>query len=158
MPKELRILYNYTSFLHSPDSDIPVMEDNHTLKQLLDTLFAQKDLKSWTVHDNKSATYVTLRFFSKIPATREIQDTVPNVTTYTRKSNYQVSRDRQRLENHHNKRNTRSQTNEDTEHVELKRGEHDYAVESSSGLSPVMSLGSQMDRSCESTSSNEPME
>ena len=71
------------------------MENYTTLKQLLETLFDQKDLKSWTVHDNTLGTICTLRFadVSTASATRA----TPVSKTFKQKSKYQVQRDKERL-------------------------------------------------------------
>jgi len=98
------------------------MEDYKVLKQLLESMFEQNDLKSWTTHGFRDKCLLTLRFSAKVnngstnPTTRE-------TVTFRKKSQYQISRDRQRLENFSNTRKTRSQTTAETEHVELKRGE-----------------------------------
>ena len=123
------------------------------LKQLLDTLFEQKDLKSWTTHENKVGTVLTLRFGSIETATRDTPEhshNVPKVRTYKQKSAYQLNRDRQRMETFSNNRKTRSQTNSDTDHVELRRGDVDLSPYSNPGLSPVR-LSSEVSESDETS-------
>ena len=85
------------------------MDDNHILKELLESLFSNKDLKSWTCHDNNNGSTVTLRFVDASAATRGNQS-VAKTTTYRQKSPKQIARDKDRRENFHNRVNTRSRT------------------------------------------------
>ena len=135
------------------------MENYNTLKTLLDSLFEQKDISSWTVHENKSATQVILRFSNSSSATRENSTTresdmsAPRTTVFRRKSESQVKRDRQRREHFYTKRITRSQTTEDPNRVELLRGKPDDDALSAGvpAMSPELGVGPS------STSSDEPM-
>ena len=123
------------------------MEDYKVLKSLLDLLFEECDLKSWTTHENKNGNTVTLRFASVKTATRET--TNPNtrencesagetkVKTFKQKSAYQLKRDKKRMEEFHNERLSRSKTNSDTLHMELRRGDLDDSPQNNMCISPV---------------------
>ena len=110
------------------------MEDYSTLKQLLESLFDEKDLKSWTVHDNQAGTVCTLRFVNVSNATRETLP-APKTATFKQKSKYQVKRDRERLESFNNRANTRSQSIEPIENV--RHGDDVTVLISEPNLSPV---------------------
>ena len=79
------------------------MDKYHTLQNILESLFALKDLKSWTIHENSSGSTCTLRFSNPNSGSEENAKT----TTFKKKSNYQVNRDRRRMEHY----NTRSRAN-----------------------------------------------
>ena len=83
------------------------MDKHKIVKQLLDTLFEEKNVRLWTVHDNGYGTIFTLRF-ANMENSATINPPEKNTITYKPKSPYQVRRDRERLENHRQRVNTRS--------------------------------------------------
>ena len=109
------------------------MEGFDTLKQLLDSLFGQKELQSWTIHENGSGTRVTLRFCDSSGASGGAE----NSRTFKTKSDYQLDRDKQRMERFlDTKRKTRSQTNQDIiENVRSEDSENDFNLLSNTALS-----------------------
>ena len=113
------------------------MEDYSTLKQLLESLFDEKDLKSWTVHNNQVGTVFTLRFVNMSIATRE-NPPAPKTATFKQKSQYQMKRDRERLETFNNRAKTRSQANTPIENARHgDNSDNDTALPSEYNLSPV---------------------
>ena len=85
------------------------MDKYNTVKHILDTLCDQKDIKSWTIHENKFGTVCTIRLVDTDTVTRGNTPT-PKTTTFKQKSRYQVQRDKDRMDSFNNRANTRSQT------------------------------------------------
>ena len=86
------------------------MDTNDTLKQLLDTLFRNKTLKSYTIHDGNNMTKCVLRFGD----CDTNQDTAAERVTFKRKSKSQLQRDRLRHDRFNLPR-TRSQVGRQSE-------------------------------------------
>ena len=107
------------------------MEGHNTLKLLLDTLFSNLDLKSYTIHDNSAMTVCTLRFGNDI--TNSNSPTVRN--TYKKKSEYHIKRDKARHDRHI-KPVTRSQASLTSEGPCENRRVDDISAHSVPGLSP----------------------
>ena len=112
------------------------MEAYSTVKLLLDTVFAYKDLKSWTLHENDIGTTCTLRFCDSDTNSSDCNET-PKITTFKRKSSHQISRDKQRMDRFNISRPmTRSQTIIEKETEELRSGENNLQSLSTTALSP----------------------
>ena len=115
------------------------MEDHRTLKQLMDTLFENLSLQSYTIHEGKSGTTCKLKFSNRGGDTNA--EVGPKITTYKKKSSSQVKRDRERLERHI-RPHTRSQSS--VENVEIARaGDSDIGRDalSDTGLSLSPEVG-----------------
>ena len=82
------------------------MEGFKVLKDMMDTLFSQMDLYSWSIHKNKSGITVCSLRFKDIQDSGDMQNS--NSVAFKRKSKSQQLRDKQRLENF-NRPYTRSQ-------------------------------------------------
>ena len=108
------------------------MDSNNTLKQLLDTLFQNKNLKSYTIHDKSGLTNVTLRFGD----CDNISNSVSERVTYKKKSSKQMKRDSLRQERFHG-RFTQSQVElQSAISVEGARLDLEENPFSETGLSP----------------------
>ena len=110
------------------------MERYDILKQVLDMLFQNKDLKSYTIHDNTGMTVCTLRFGDSDTN----RDAAPERRTFKKKSKYQMERDRLRQERYTRPR-TRSQVpvhQQPESDAENARSDDSYRLLGATGLSP----------------------
>ena len=126
------------------------MEEHSTLRQLLESLYATKDRKSWTIHENEVGTVCTIRFIDTASAaTRENHELPKKTTTFKPKSQYQVKRDRVRMENFNSRVKTRSETA-----AENKRHGDSYKFAGDINASLICSVSSSHDTSVESLQSD----
>ena len=127
------------------------------LHQLLESLLSDSELRSWTVHNNKFGTSVTIRFGNDRPSlqqdpalqstreTKSASDSEENegassTQLFKPASKYTINRDKQRMKDFVERRITRSQSrvNQCDSHMELPRGNADDLVAiSPSHISPV---------------------
>ena len=91
------------------------MEDNPTLKVLLDSLFSTNALSSWNIYNDKNnCVNVRLRF-TKLDEENNIEN-----VSFRRKSDNQVRRDRQRAAHHQTTQIARSKTEDKNSDVSLE--------------------------------------
>ena len=131
------------------------------LHQLLESLICDSELKSWTMHNNKFGTSVTIRFASAIPSvqseqpmpsTREAKsessgpediahndNDITSTRVFKPASRYSINRDKQRMKDFIDRRTTRSQSraNEFNTHSELPRNNDICSDVMPSDISPV---------------------
>ena len=88
------------------------MEGYKTFHQLLEALYATKQLKSWKVH-NKFAGCTCILRFSDIDGT-STSDNQDTTATFRRKTHKQLTRDKERMDKF-KRPNTRSKTKETVE-------------------------------------------
>ena len=97
------------------------MDGYIVLKQLLDTLCNNKDLKSYTIHENSGLTVCTIRFGDSSTAS----NSAPERVTFRRKSRYQTQRDKARHDRYIRPL-TRSQTASQGQSIENVRSEDSF--------------------------------
>ena len=114
------------------------MDGHKTLKHLMDTLFATMDLKSWTIYENSNGTVCNLRFCETSPERDTNGQNSGNTVSFKRKSQGQIKRDQQRLQNFR-RPTTRSQINVDNSNQDIENERQGETVMNSLG-SPVPSL------------------
>ena len=109
------------------------MEEYHTVKMLLDSLFGNGNLTSWTLHENGQGTNVTLRFGSDMAQNSNTK------TTYKRKSTTQINRDQKRMDKYNEERgpNTRSRTIE-----QIRSGDNESFSLGATGFSDLSGIHS----------------
>ena len=89
------------------------------LRHTLDTLFETMDVNSWTLHENKNSSVITVRFCNMDGETKMN----PKTTAFRKKSQKQLDRDRQRCQRL-NRPNTLSRTNLDGDNEEIENPRH----------------------------------
>jgi len=124
------------------------------LHQLLESLLSDSELRSWTVHNNKFGTSVTIRFSNGRPSlqhdhgmqstreTESVSESGENVGASSTQlfkpaSKYTINRDKQRMNDFVERRNTRSQSRlKQCDSHELPRS-NDNDLVATSHISPV---------------------
>ena len=122
------------------------MEVHKTLRMLLDSLFTNNDVKNWTIFEEKSGNVIMKIRFTNRTEHEQASDNIahrPIPVSYKKKSEKQMSRDRDRMAQHQRPEPvmTRSRASDSMETVELPRNEENYRSDTGSlEFSPVLDI------------------
>ena len=122
------------------------MDVHKTLKMLMDSLFTNNDVKNWTIFEEKSGNVIMKIRFTNRTEHEQASDNIahrPIPVSYKKKSEKQMSRDRDRMAQHQRPEPvmTRSRASDSMETVELPRNEENYRSDTGSlEFSPVLDI------------------
>ena len=112
------------------------MEGHRILKNILDTLIATLELKSWNIYESNNGAVCTLRFRDN-SGDCDNTNNEPRIASYKKKSQAQIARDKRRMKEF-NRPFTRSQTNTPNANDNIEIMRHcDESLISEPELSPA---------------------